>query len=68
MAKRKDYTNEVHNGYRFLRYTKSTKAGKAVWLCRCENCGKESEVIASNVISGNSKCRCSIGHICLVKK
>lgn len=62
MAKRKDYTNEVHNGYRFLRYTKSTKAGKAVWLCRCENCGKESEVIASNVISGNSKCRCSIGH------
>lgn len=62
MSKRKDYTNESHNGYTFIRYVKSTRAGKAVWLCKCEKCGKESEVIASNVISGNSKCRCNMGH------
>ena len=62
MSKRKDYTNESHNGYTFIRYVKSTNAGKAIWLCKCEKCGKESEVIASNVISGNSKCRCNMGH------
>lgn len=55
---KKDYTDEVHNGYRFIQYVENNKHGKAKWLCRCEECGKEKIVIASNVISGHSRCDC----------
>jgi len=39
----------------------NTKENKSMWLCECK-CGKESEVLGSNLATGKSKCCFDCGH------
>ena len=58
MSKFKDRTGVVYGKLTAITCTGRNKLGKPVWKCRCE-CGKEIEVVAGSLASGNTKsCGC----------
>jgi hypothetical protein len=53
-----DLTNEKYNKMLFIKFVRRGKNGQAIWLCKCD-CGKEKEVFAHHVKSGNvQSCGC----------
>lgn len=58
MARMKDLTGQRFGRLVVSKYSHSNKAGRAVWLCRCD-CGSEIEVVGKALLSGNtSSCGC----------
>ena len=60
----KDYTTTMNPYYIFIKQTdKQDKEGSFYWIAQCRKCGKEYEVIPSQLISetrrkGNNPCEC----------
>ena len=56
--KPKDLAGRSFGRLTCIAQTGSSKQGNATWLCRCQ-CGKESTVLAGNLLSGHTKsCGC----------
>ncbi|WP_394372107.1 hypothetical protein [Clostridium neonatale] len=57
ISNRKDLTGQKFGRLTAIKYVKTIKT-KAIWLCKCD-CGKNIEVLAESLYSGNTKsCGC----------
>ena len=62
-----DLTGRQFGTLKVINRVENSKSGKAMWLCKCTICGKESRVVGSNLLSGRTKtCTCQRNHKDLV--
>ena len=65
MCRFKDLTGQKFGRLTVLKYIKSTKTGKPIWLCECD-CGNKKEILGESLLSGNTRsCGCIYKEILL---